>query len=132
MKEHVPYENRKNQSPDFKVEYKIRKDDSFGYIQKPYQGMRSDFMYDGDDPQADGIYMIWPEFLDKSGQVITDQNQNIDDIGQAYMWILSPEIREAVHLERVKVGTKGYFMMGSKKIADAIVIKIHGLHTNKS
>jgi hypothetical protein len=69
---HSPYEDDQNRQPDFVVEYEIDLCDEMKNA-KPHQGMRTDFLYDGDDPQVDGVYMIWPELLDENGQVIEDK-----------------------------------------------------------
>ena len=94
--------------------------------------MRCDFAYEGDDIKEVGIYMIWPEFENDDGEIITDKEQDISEVGIARMWILVPEMRELIHKAKAKVGTKGYFMVGGKKIANAEIIKVVGLHKNTS
>ncbi|MCW8935347.1 MAG: hypothetical protein OQK98_11540 [Gammaproteobacteria bacterium] len=37
---------------------------------KPGQGMRVDFLYEGDIPSIEGIHIIWPEILDEKGNVL--------------------------------------------------------------
>ncbi|MDP5192147.1 hypothetical protein, partial [Rheinheimera baltica] len=63
MEEHTPYEERTKRQPDFIVEYEINLAEEIKSA-KPGQGMRVDFLYDGDDPQIEGVHMIWPEILD--------------------------------------------------------------------
>lgn len=46
------------------------------------------------------------------------------------MWILFPEMRREVHVNRVKVGVIGYFMKGAKKVARAEITEVIGLHSN--
>ncbi|GAB6140531.1 hypothetical protein JCM14076_12600 [Methylosoma difficile] len=86
-------------------------------------------MYEGDDPLKDSIYMIHPEFLDESGTPCDDEVV-VSLSGRASMWILVPEMREIVHRSRAKVGVRGYFMEGSRKIGDVEIEEIAGLHTN--
>ena len=93
--------------------------------------MRSDFLYEGDDPQIDGIHMIWPEFLDKESKVILDKNCKPEAEGLALMWIASNESRQKFHIHRIEVGVKGYWVVGSNKLAEVVVTKILGLHENK-
>ncbi|EKR64109.1 hypothetical protein LEP1GSC036_0001 [Leptospira weilii str. 2006001853] len=73
--------------------------------------------------------MIWPEFLDSSGKVIRDRNNSVEISGQAYMWILVPEMRK-FHRERIQIGTKGFAMEGNRKTAEYEVIEIIGLLEN--
>ncbi len=127
---HTPYCEKMNGEPDFEVSYTIDPDPEVADI-KPKQGLRCDFMYDGDDPKIDGIYMIWPEFLDEDGNIIADKTIDVDPVGKANMWILRPEIRDQIHRGRIKVGTKGFWVAGSMKIARVEVTKIIGLFENE-
>lgn len=130
MEEHKPYESHRHQPEDFKVLYRFLKNEDGTYIQKPFQGMRCDFAYDGDDVEETGIYMIWPEFENDLGEVITNKSTNINETGVARMWIAVPEMREQIHKSKAAIGTKGHFMVGGKQIAHAEIIEIVGLHTN--
>ncbi|MEO3867182.1 hypothetical protein [Rheinheimera fenheensis] len=123
---HYSYEDEQNRQPDFVVEYEIDLCDEMKNA-KPHQGMRTDFSYDGDDPQLDGVFMIWPELLDENGQVIKDKTPgSAPHKGRANMWILSEEMRE-FHRKRIKVGTKGYWVRGSFKVANVTVIELGAL-----
>ncbi|AZZ98883.1 hypothetical protein [Pseudoalteromonas sp. R3] len=123
---HSPYEDIQNRQPDFIVRYEIDLCDDIKNA-KPHQDMRTDFLYHGDDPEVDGIYMIWPELLDENGQVIEDTTPGSAPLkGTANMWILSDEMRE-FHRNRLKVGTKGYWVQGKYRVANVIVIKLCGL-----
>ena len=123
---HYPYEDKQNRQPDFVVEYEIDLCDEMKNA-KPHQGMRTDFLYEGDDPQLDGVYMIWPELLDENGQVIEDKTPgSAPHKGRANMWILSEEMRE-FHRKRIKVGMKGYWVRGSFKVANVTVIELGAL-----
>ncbi|NVJ50513.1 MAG: hypothetical protein HWE11_09005 [Gammaproteobacteria bacterium] len=108
--EHIPY--GKGELPDFVVEYRWKPEKEVSMC-KPFQGIRSDFLYEGDNPKSDGIHMIWPEFLDYSGNVILQKETEVEEKGFANMWILMKE-RASYHNERIKVGTKGYMVVGSK------------------
>lgn len=123
---HYPFEDEQYRQPDFVVEYEIDLCDEMKNA-KPQQGMRTDFLYDGDDPQLDGVYMIWPELLDENGQVIEDKTPgSAPHQGRANMWILSGEMRE-FHRKRIKIGTKGYWVRGPFKVANVTVIKLGAL-----
>ena len=120
---HTPYQNRLARKPDFIVEYKIDLDEA-NKNAKPTQGMRVDFLYEEDRPEVEGIHMIWPEILDKNGDVILDDTPGqIPYSGLANMWIVSEE-RINYHLSRLKIGTKGFWYRGGK-IANVTVVKIN-------
>ncbi|MEP5232196.1 MAG: hypothetical protein ABJQ78_12250 [Alloalcanivorax sp.] len=93
---------------------------------KPGQGMRVDFLYEGDSPQVEGVHMIWPEFLDDQGNVILDATPGIiAKRGKANMWVVD-EARRPYHAERIRVGTKGVWWRGGR-IARVTVIDAEGL-----
>ena len=122
------YENIRGYPADFVVTYRLYSC-SEGGRKITFQHLRCDFMYEGDDPVSDGIFMIYPEFLAEDGQPIAD-GIPIPLVGSASMFILSPEMRASVHQSRVKVGTRGYMMEGSRKIASLEVVQLVGLHMN--
>lgn len=127
-KVHTPYAETMKKVPDFEVSYEILPDihDRFN------QGARCDFLYEGDHPWEDGIHMIWPEFLDDKGNVILDKTIQPQKKGHATMWILSHDSRVKFHRARLKVGTKGHWVTGSRKIAKVTVTKILGLFENEA
>ena len=92
----------------------------------PWQGYRSDWLYEGDDPHA--IFMIHPEFESAEGAILPE-HQVVSPDGFARMWILYPSMRER-HQRKLSVGTKGFFVEGPHKVAEAEVVEIVGLHTN--
>ncbi len=49
--------------------------------------MRSDFLYEQDDPQRDGIWCIYPEFEGKDRSIL-QPDVKIPNSGTATMWIL--------------------------------------------
>ena len=124
-KEHIPYEKRSGRRPDFIVEYEIDLAEAIKNA-KPNQGMRVDFLYEGDDPQVDGVHMIWPEILDETGSVITDTTPgNIPKKGYANMWVISEDRRE-YHHKRLKVGIKGNWWRGGR-VAYVTVVQVNAL-----
>ncbi|MNC65119.1 hypothetical protein D3C75_1153810 [compost metagenome] len=78
----------------------------------------------------DRIYCIHPEFEDEDGNIILDEDRSVSMSGTARMWILFDEMREKVHKHRIKVGTKGYFMEGPRRVGEVEVTEIIGLFTN--
>lgn len=126
---HTPYCDSSGNLPDFEVEYELDVSPELKDI-KLTQGVRTDFLYEGDDPLSDGIHMVWPEFLEDE-KIILDKRKEIPKSGKALMWILSPEAREKTHRQRIKVGTTGFFVVGQNKVAKVKVTKILGIFKNQ-
>ena len=120
------YREIRNRPEDFIFKYRLYTPDEGGR-KVTYQHLRCDFMYAGDDPVKGGIYMIHPEFLDANGNVV-DEKIPLMLEGKATMWVLVEEMKEKVHRSRIKLGTKGYFMEGSRKIGEVEVESIVGLN----
>lgn len=127
---HVPYSEVRNEEPDFEVRYLLDPEPALA-VANPGQGMRSDFLYAGDDPAVEGIHMIWPEFLDEEGNVICDKNIEPAKTGNAYMWIGPDEKVRSYHRARLKVGTHGYWVVGSKRLAKVEVTRLIRLARGK-
>lgn len=127
----TPYEKRNGRKPDFKVRYRFIPHSEGGRVQVPYQGYRSDFHYEGEDMQTDGIYMIWPEFLRPDGTVMLEEETMVPDTGEAFMWILLFDRMRDYHRERALPGRRGWFMEGSRKVAEATIIEQIGLSDSR-
>jgi len=126
MEQHVPYETIRKRPCDFIVKYRFFTTNEGGRkTGPPSQGYRSDFMYKGDNPKTDRIFMIHPEFINDENQVILDKSIR-SWTGKANMWILNPNYID-YHKERIKIGIQGYFMEGAIKTADCEVIELIGL-----
>ena len=106
---------------DFKVKYKFRSYEDGGRQNPAHQGIRSDFWYHHEDNPEDGVFMIWPLFEDDHGKLI-DSGPVLKE-GIARMKIVNDKMIE-YHIERLKVGVKGYFMEGLRKTADCEVIEL--------
>jgi hypothetical protein len=122
----MSYLERFGRSPDFRVRYQWLPQDDAEVRQRPFQHIRCDFSYEGDDIQRTGIYMIWPEFEDLSGQPIPESGP-VPESGTATMWIINNELRDEVHRQKVKPGARGYFMVGARRIAEVEVTEVPGL-----
>lgn len=96
----------------------------------PFNGYRSDWLYDGDDLYVEGLSIIWPTFENESGEILENQISVLRD-GFARMTVVVPEIRISTHQQRIKIGTKGFFMEGSRKVAKAEVVEILDLHKDE-
>ena len=124
-------EIREPKRVDFKVKYRFLLPDEGGRESgPPFNNYRSDWLYEGDDIQKSGLSMIWPFFENKDGEFINDEIK-VPNKGIARMFILIPESRVNTHQQLIKIGVKGYFMEGSRKVAEAEVIEIVDLHADE-
>lgn len=124
---HTSIYQRRGHDADFRVKYRFRKPEEGGRNNIPYQGYHSDFSIDGEENNR--LYMVWPEFEDKFGNVITDDSVPVPISGTAKMWIVRENMRPH-HYGKINVGVIGYFREGRRKVADCEVIEILGLLTN--
>ncbi len=115
--------DRLGREPDFKIRYRFISHSDGGRVQLPYQGHRSDFCYEGEDPQVDGVYMIWPEFLNADGSVMLEDQMMVAPEGEAYMWILNFDEMKEHHRARAIPGKQGWLVEGTKKVAEVTVIE---------
>jgi hypothetical protein len=112
---------------DFEVRYRFFSPEEGGRkTGSPYQFYRSDWLYEGDDVLQDGIYAIWPIFLDDMGNII-DPDIQVAGEGAAQMSILNDQLRATIHAKRLKPGVRGYFMEGPHRVAEATVTKLLAL-----
>jgi len=115
--------------PDFEVSYRFY-EGTDGKDRRICQSFRPNWSYDEDGLEPSMLFPIWPEFLDSHGKLWPDKIP-VSLSGNAAMWITFREVNVPVHRARIKVGTKGYFMEGNRRVAKAIVTRIIGLHTNE-
>jgi len=121
------------QPDDFEAIVKIFSTDEGGRLTPPFNGIRWDFAYAGDDVPTSGLYMIWPDFVDEAGDSLsTDQALPIGVPLQARMTIVVDEMRLKLHRERLSVGAQFYCHEGSKRVASGTVTKVTGLFAERS
>jgi hypothetical protein len=127
---HIPYEKKLHHKADFRVKYRFYSTEEGGRKTLPFQGYRSDFWYEHPEhSRTNQIFMIWPEFEDEKGNLILTDTVPVQQTGTAKMWILVPEGRN-YHKSKIKVGLAGYFMEGSRRVAECEVIEIVDLLSN--
>jgi hypothetical protein len=125
------YSEKIKRLPDFEVSYRFYTEADGGRKDpRVFQNYRSNWSFDGDDIQKPDQFPIWPEFLDSYGEVWPDATP-VPTSGKATMWIAFRDLNVPVHRVRIKEGIKGYFMEGNSRVAEAIVTRIIGLHTNE-
>jgi hypothetical protein len=117
--------------PDFEINYKFLPEFLSNLKNGELLKFDFDWCYEDDDP-CDGVYRIKPEFLYEQASRVkhTEEDLKIDKQGMALMWIISPIMRYILHQDKILVGSKGFLMNGSKKVAEATVTRIIGLKTN--
>ncbi len=123
---HKPYEELFKRKPDFRVTYKIFSQEEGGRYNLPYQGIRWDFRYEHSAHPKGTLFMIYPEFEDSHGDLITDLTLTVPQFGMARMWILAKD-RIEYHRNKIKIGAHGYFMEGAKKVGECEVIELINL-----
>lgn len=68
--------------------------------------------------------MVWPEFVSEDGSVLPEGEVPMS--GRAHMFIVAPE-RRAFHRARVIEGVRGFFMEGSRKVAECEITSVLSL-----
>jgi hypothetical protein len=127
---HTPFETRLKYKADFRVSYRFYTAAEGGREMPPFQGYRSDFWYQHPAHSEKQIFMIWPEF-EENGTVITNTDKYVPKVGEASMWILMPEMH-TYHKDKIKIGLKGFFMEGSRRVAECEIIEIVDLYKNST
>jgi len=125
MQPPLSYSDRMGRRADFRVRYRFLSEEEGGRRSLPMQHIRSDFLYEGDDPQKDGIWCIWPEFLSAAGEVLPE-HERVPPEGLADMYILNKELRSE-HKGRIQVGTKGFFVEGARRTGTCVVVEVLNL-----
>ncbi|WNR43656.1 hypothetical protein [Paenibacillus roseipurpureus] len=127
----VPYETERKHPHDFTVRYRFYSVEEGGRKHLPYQGYRSDFAFVEDlSITPISLRVIHPEFEDENREIILEDSQSVPVSGTARMWILFAASRRERDVKTIKLGMKGYFMEGPKRVAKAEVIEINGLFSN--
>lgn len=125
------YESRLGHPADFRVRYRFFTLEEGGRKRLPVQGYRCDFALEQDFAQPTvALRVIHPEFEDASGRLMKDDSAPVLASGTARMWILMPEARGQRHIHDLKLGLKGYFMEGPRRVAEVEIVEIIGLYSN--
>jgi hypothetical protein len=107
---------------NFTAEISIYTNEQSGRTNLPYNKIRWDFRY-GTDDISQGIYMIWPYFLDENGIPISD---GVPLVGtyEAKMYIVALEMCN-YHYKRLSVGTEFFCHEGAAVMAKGVVQSIN-------
>ena len=111
---------------DFEVEYRfVSREEGGRETGPPAQGLyRCDWVYaDVVEEDPGTLWMIWPIFINESGEPLP-RGTLVTETGLARMVILNDDLRETVHKNRIKLGVRGYFVEGVKKVAEAVVVRV--------
>lgn len=121
---------------DFRVTYRFFSHAEGGRKNLPLQGYRPDWVYAEDYSVQDHlstsdlpVFLINPIFVDENGQGY-DRGETVPQEGFADMQIMFDQLRPE-HCRRIKIGTKGYFVEGPHRVAEATVIDILYLNHNE-
>ncbi|MGB6297378.1 MAG: hypothetical protein WBF90_14505 [Rivularia sp. (in: cyanobacteria)] len=107
------------QQPDFAAQLKVIPQSKTGIRSLLRQGIKHDFMYEGDKNRA---WMIYYALLDGERNLLPEETLCEGEV-KAYFRILNPELR-VKHKQRIQSGTKFYVVAGSYKVAEGIVTEV--------
>jgi hypothetical protein len=113
-----------NQPPDFEAEVRFLSHEeggrtgSYGPVR---QGYRCDIHWD-DDP-SDLLYMIWPSFLDESGQELPI-GAVISQVSNAHFHIASPKAKPIVYRQWLREDARFHLSEGLHRVAACRVTKV--------
>ena len=114
---------------DFRANYRFFTPEEGGRTHSlPYQGYRSDFMYE-EDEFKDGMHMIWPRFLSADGAELPQETQ-VRASGEADFYIVNNKLRVEIHQQRLKVGTRFFIMEGPHRVGCGTVTRLLALNEN--
>ena len=111
------YKETSGKEPDFRIKYKW-----LDSPQKLFQHIRTYFRYADDGLGT--AWAIWPEFENES-QIILDDTFEVPEEGTATMWIF--DSYDVTFTNKLKVGARGYLLVGSIAIVDVEVIELLGI-----
>jgi hypothetical protein len=117
-----------NFPPDFEVSYRFLTPEEGGRQSSlPMQGYSCNWSYSDDNVEKTGQqWEILPEFENENREILP-KSTSVLAKGYAKMYILNPNMRLQIHKKRIALGTRGFFVEGRKKVAEATVTKIIGL-----
>lgn len=119
--------SRFNHPADFEAVVRILPPEQGGRQTPPFNSIRWDFCYAEDDPE-NGIWMIWPDFVDERGNSLPeDRPLPVDVEIRAQFRIVDDKLREKFHRPRLREGTRFYCHEGPKRVAEGRVTQIMGL-----
>jgi hypothetical protein len=91
----------------------------------PRQGYRCDVQWDADS--SDLLWMIWPIFLDGSGQELP-KSAVVPKVSRAHFHIVSEATRARVYQHWLREGAGFHLCEGARRVASCRVTKILRLH----
>lgn len=106
--------------PDFAAQLKAIPQPKTGIRSLLRQGIKLDFMYEGDESVA---WMIYYALLNAETNLLPQGTVCGDEV-KAYFRVLHPELRVKVHKQRIKPGIKFYVVVGSQKVAEGVVTEV--------
>lgn len=108
------------QQPDFAAQLKAIPQSKTGVRFLLRQGMKHDFMYEGDKNRA---WMIHYALLDAERNLLPEGTLCEGEV-KAYFRVLNPELRLTIHKQRIQPGIKFYVVAGSYKVAEGVVTEV--------
>lgn len=87
------------------------------------QGFRPDIQYE----DSEGLWMVWPLFIDKNGVELAKGNV-IPRVSNANFYIVNDDLRRTVHRDKLRENTHFHICEGGRKVAVCRVVKILSLY----
>ena|SRR5687767_11097311 len=108
----------------FEATIRILREDEGGRRTPSRNGIRWDLCYADDDPK-DTLWMVWPDFLDQSGESRSEEEELPVDVPlPVKMFVLSETLHAEVHRRKAKVDARFYCHEGPKRVAEGVITKI--------
>lgn len=124
---YTPVSQLGGQPPDCELEYEFDIAPELSHV-RLRQGIRCEFLYEGDDPKLDGVHLVLLEFLDANGKIITDKTQPLSKSGRVLATFAMPEIRARIHQRRLKKGGRGFLTVSGWRLAKVLVSELVALN----
>ncbi len=109
--------------PDFEAKIRLLTKQEGGRNSLPFQGYRSNFIYEGEDPHIQ--YSIWPEFLDANKMPIPIKEFITSNECFANFYIFDKITKESIHRGKIIVGVKFNMMEGARIIGKGTVTQVY-------
>lgn len=110
------------EQPDFAAQLKAIPQPQTGVRSSLRQRLRLDLMYET-DINTKSAWMVYYALLDPEGNLLPEGSVCEGKV-EAYFRILDLELRETVHKQFIKSGTRFYVVAGAHKVAEGFVTEV--------
>ena len=111
---------------DFNADVTIFTEPQGGRSSPVRNGIRWDLCYAADDV-ADGLWQIWPDFLNTDGDSLPDDVPLPTDTVIPARFCICRDSLRPYHSSRIGVGVEFYCHEGARRVAHGVVTEVTGL-----